>query len=572
MSDQVKINPDLSILLVGAVINKSLSEYKGDYPDKKASIPVNLFLKDLNDKTDEYTSKFPNNDIHFPQIDIKLLSFIINRTLYFKFVQVTQDSVVIEIGDKYETYLKNIVATSTFRYSKFLWNSAKSLLVEKDQTEDVVTKEIELKSSENEESTNTNDADQEKEKSIEQVTEPIVEEAEEIEVLEGEKNEETNAKETENVGETITNGPEEAQEADKVQEEQEAEEAEGVEEAEQAEEAEEVKEAQEVEAVEEEVKENIEEEEKGESEKVDETKEEEVEPIDKEVVTKEIDKDVEMKEADEAVEEKEADIEAENEQVDEELESPEVEEITTKTAEILEDDELKEIDSESVNDVEPKSSTKDTEEGETIEPEADETESEDLEQIKEVAKTKEQEDSIKTTTDYEQEEKQEPLEVKEPITETPKLNEKEDVPESLKETHTPEPTKESRKRQRSRSPAPAQHHKRFQNIAVNLLNSIMEHRFSSPFLQAVNAKDAPNYYDIIYQPKDLKSIAKALKSKVDPPKYSSIKELERDIMLMFANCIMYNKPDEDLVELTRTMKKDVGEIFKMFKEAEKDIH
>ena len=64
---------------------------------------------------------------------------------------------------------------------------------------------------------------------------------------------------------------------------------------------------------------------------------------------------------------------------------------------------------------------------------------------------------------------------------------------------------------------------------------------------------------------------KALKSKKEPPVYLLIKELERDVMLMFANCIMYNRLDEDLVELTRTMKRDVGDMFKMFKEAELEM-
>ena len=75
----------------------------------------------------------------------------------------------------------------------------------------------------------------------------------------------------------------------------------------------------------------------------------------------------------------------------------------------------------------------------------------------------------------------------------------------------------SRKRARSRSPlpVPAQQHKRFQNIAINLLNSIQEHRFSSPFLQPVSVKDAPDYYNVVREPRDLKNIMKAVKSKMN---------------------------------------------------------
>lgn len=127
-------------------------------------------------------------------------------------------------------------------------------------------------------------------------------------------------------------------------------------------------------------------------------------------------------------------------------------------------------------------------------------------------------------------------------------------------------------RKRSRSPSSAaSQHKRFQNIAVNLINSILEHRFSSPFLHPVSKKDAPDYNDVIYEPKDLKNILKAIKLKQDPPAYSEIKQLERDIILMFANCIMFNRSDEDLVSLTLSMKNDVNKMFKLFEEAEEDI-
>ena len=42
-------------------------------------------------------------------------------------------------------------------------------------------------------------------------------------------------------------------------------------------------------------------------------------------------------------------------------------------------------------------------------------------------------------------------------------------------------------------------------------------------------------------------------------------------MLMFANCVMFNKSDGDLVELTRSMSSDVANMFKMFEEAELDL-
>lgn len=124
-------------------------------------------------------------------------------------------------------------------------------------------------------------------------------------------------------------------------------------------------------------------------------------------------------------------------------------------------------------------------------------------------------------------------------------------------------------RKRSVSPlAPSLKYKRFQNIAINLIKTIEEHRFLSPFLMPVNADD---YHEVVKEPKDLKSILKAVKQKELNLAYQTVKELERDIMLMFANCVMFNKSSTRLVEMAREMKNDVRRTFKMFEDAESDI-
>lgn len=138
-----------------------------------------------------------------------------------------------------------------------------------------------------------------------------------------------------------------------------------------------------------------------------------------------------------------------------------------------------------------------------------------------------------------------------------------DVPESTEETSS------NPKKTRTLShAADQQQQKRFQNIAVNLIYNIESHRFSSPFLQPVNTKEEEDYLEVVYEPKDLKSILKAIKLKNDPPEYFLMQDLKRDIMLMLANCIMYNKSDSDLVELTRIMKNDILNTFKVFEDAE----
>lgn len=125
---------------------------------------------------------------------------------------------------------------------------------------------------------------------------------------------------------------------------------------------------------------------------------------------------------------------------------------------------------------------------------------------------------------------------------------------------------------RSASPLgilPPLKHKRFQSIAINLLKSIESHRFSSPFLSPVTA---PDYSDTIKEATDLKSIMKAIKLKQEPPKYENLKELERDIMLMFANCVMFNKSSTPIVDMAKEMKDEVSKTFKMFEEAESTLN
>lgn len=140
--------------------------------------------------------------------------------------------------------------------------------------------------------------------------------------------------------------------------------------------------------------------------------------------------------------------------------------------------------------------------------------------------------------------------------------------ESQEEDKEDEATPRRSTRKRSMSPAVTNPNKRFQSIGINLINNIQSHRFSSVFLQPVNKKEVPDYYEVVNEPKDLKNIMKTIKLKSGEPVYTLLQDLERDVMLMFANCIMFNHSDEDLVNLARTMRDDVINTFKIFREAE----
>lgn len=124
---------------------------------------------------------------------------------------------------------------------------------------------------------------------------------------------------------------------------------------------------------------------------------------------------------------------------------------------------------------------------------------------------------------------------------------------------------------RSKAPLLPAQYKRFQQVAINLISYIQQHRFSSPFLQPVKRSEASEYNDIVHHPRDLKLMMKAVKLKQHSPVYTLVKQLQRDVMLMFANCIMYNRSDDDLYKLTTSMRQDVNDNMPMFKEAEDEI-
>ncbi|ORX84482.1 hypothetical protein BCR32DRAFT_291291 [Anaeromyces robustus] len=69
---------------------------------------------------------------------------------------------------------------------------------------------------------------------------------------------------------------------------------------------------------------------------------------------------------------------------------------------------------------------------------------------------------------------------------------------------------------------------------LNDLKNYAEH--SAPFLNKVNKRDAPNYYEIIKKPMDLSLMTRKLKGL----QYNSKEEFESDLELIWSNCLAYN--------------------------------
>ncbi|KAI1343917.1 hypothetical protein F5Y15DRAFT_368406 [Xylariaceae sp. FL0016] len=137
---------------------------------------------------------------------------------------------------------------------------------------------------------------------------------------------------------------------------------------------------------------------------------------------------------------------------------------------------------------------------------------------------------------------------------------------------------QKRKRQDSppnrEPPTPATHvewTRAFHKISTTALDQIIGHRHANMFATPIKARQAPGYYDVVIRPQDLKAIQKAISAgskaasaavatmpdvdanspaiwlpmSVDlvPPRgIINIAQLERELVHMFANAIMYN-PD-----------------------------
>ncbi|KAJ2556386.1 hypothetical protein EV175_002041 [Coemansia sp. RSA 1933] len=71
------------------------------------------------------------------------------------------------------------------------------------------------------------------------------------------------------------------------------------------------------------------------------------------------------------------------------------------------------------------------------------------------------------------------------------------------------------------------------------------HRFGSMFINPIKSADAPNYYDIIRKPMDLKTI----KNRVRDEEITTTVEFYRDIMHMLMNALMYNSEDTEVYQM-----------------------
>lgn len=128
-------------------------------------------------------------------------------------------------------------------------------------------------------------------------------------------------------------------------------------------------------------------------------------------------------------------------------------------------------------------------------------------------------------------------------------------------------TRASKKRKRQPSPqrSSAQPNRRFLTMVNPLLSNISSNKSASFFANPVNPNDAPNYYDLIYGPTDIRTI----KAQVKDGRIKDTAELERELQRMFANAVMYNGWDSDVSVWTREMQHDTETLLALFRGAER---
>ncbi|KAL0579703.1 hypothetical protein V5O48_002333 [Marasmius crinis-equi] len=97
----------------------------------------------------------------------------------------------------------------------------------------------------------------------------------------------------------------------------------------------------------------------------------------------------------------------------------------------------------------------------------------------------------------------------------------------------------ARARRRADAQTPA---KKFQNVIGMLHSQISQHRNGTIFHNPIRDSEAPDYHDIVKRPMDLKTI----KAKIRDGAITNSLEFQRDIYLMFANAMMYNRPGSDV--------------------------
>nr|XP_019010233.1 uncharacterized protein I206_04701 [Kwoniella pini CBS 10737]OCF49014.1 hypothetical protein I206_04701 [Kwoniella pini CBS 10737] len=115
-------------------------------------------------------------------------------------------------------------------------------------------------------------------------------------------------------------------------------------------------------------------------------------------------------------------------------------------------------------------------------------------------------------------------------------------------------------------PTPSQ--KSSQKLLYSLLDTISQHRNGNVFQNPVKKTEASDYHQIIKRPMDLKTI----RARIKEGHITGIENFERDVLLIFANAMMYNKPGSQVYEMAQEMLKATEDHIAHFKNLQHHVN
>lgn len=132
------------------------------------------------------------------------------------------------------------------------------------------------------------------------------------------------------------------------------------------------------------------------------------------------------------------------------------------------------------------------------------------------------------------------------------------------EPATDEPAHPTKRRRAGAQQSVKEHSKRFQTVILMVHDQIVRHKNGTIFHNPIKHSEAPDYHEMVKRPMDLKTI----KARIKDGSITNSQEFQRDVYLMFANAMMYNRPGSDVYEMAKTMMQDSDQAIKSFRETE----
>ncbi|KAJ1591201.1 hypothetical protein NDA11_007031 [Ustilago hordei] len=120
-------------------------------------------------------------------------------------------------------------------------------------------------------------------------------------------------------------------------------------------------------------------------------------------------------------------------------------------------------------------------------------------------------------------------------------------------TPTPTPTPAASEREKAAKRKQTQ-------VLLMLLTEVSNHTHGNLFHAPIKEADAPDYYTLIRQPLDIKTI----KAKIKEGSIGTAKQLQRALNLMFANSLMYNRPGTEVFRMANEMRGACEDIFRRY--------